>query len=205
MMYKICFAQLLLLCSLNGVSQNRIEVTFSAGQPEELVANAGIDVVTGEQGIVIGGTPSAVGGIEPYSFLWVPDTDLDDATVSNPILSGDGNYEFALNVTDARGCTSSDDLSVSITYIDDIVANKDVLIYPNPSNGKVCIASNYFVGTEGFDVSVISGKGEVIFTEQAKSISGKYELDITTFSEGNYLIFFHSKKQNIVGKLIIKK
>lgn len=200
----VIYSLMSLICYGSAYAQNRISITFSSGQPSELIADAGIDVVSGEQGVVLGGTPAAIGGIEPYYFEWIPDTDLDDATISNPILNGDGDYEFALNVTDTRGCTATDSLSVSITYIDEIVANIDLLIYPNPASRTVTIASEYLTKTEKYAISVVGSKGDIIFKEEREGISGSYQLDISTLSEGTYLIFFHSEVQSIVGKLIIK-
>jgi hypothetical protein len=82
-----------------------------------LVADAGLDraVSAGLPSIEIGGSPTASGGTGPYTYLWSPSKDLDDATASNPIASPTSTTIYTVTVTDSLNATATDSVTVSFT------------------------------------------------------------------------------------------
>lgn len=82
------------------------------------IANAGADteVCMGES-VKLGGAVAASGGTGPtYTYKWTPATGLDKDDVPNPNLtiSVPGVYTYTLEVTDTKGCKSSDQIAVQI-------------------------------------------------------------------------------------------
>lgn len=78
-------------------------------------ANAGPDVRTCDgSGVQIGGAPTAGGGTGPYSYSWSPGTGLSSASVSNPIASPGVTTSYTVTVTDAFGCSGTDNVTVTV-------------------------------------------------------------------------------------------
>lgn len=76
-------------------------------------AHAGDDVRTcAGSGTPIGGT--ATGGTPPYKYSWSPSFGLDNPAAMNPVASPNQTTEYTVTVTDARGCTDTDVVSVFI-------------------------------------------------------------------------------------------
>lgn len=61
---------------------------------------------------VLGGMPSATGGQPPYTYQWTPSSNLNGATIPNPISNAPVPTEYVLTVTDAAGCMDMDTVAV---------------------------------------------------------------------------------------------
>lgn len=84
-------------------------------EPPEVEADAGEDALICPGGsYVLGGSPTAVVGVAPFTYEWQPTDGLDDPTASNPTASPDGTNTYVVTVTDANACTGSDDVEVSL-------------------------------------------------------------------------------------------
>jgi predicted GH43/DUF377 family glycosyl hydrolase len=78
-------------------------------------ANAGPDqTVTSGGSTVIGGSPTASGGIPPYNYSWTPTTGLNDSTLANPTASPTSTTTYTVTVTDNKSCTGSDTMTLSV-------------------------------------------------------------------------------------------
>ena len=83
--------------------------------PNLPVANAGADqAICVGQSIAIGGNPTASSGTAPYTFSWTPATGLNDATLANPTASPAVTTTYTVEVTDATGCKSMDEVTVTV-------------------------------------------------------------------------------------------
>jgi len=86
--------------------------------PNLPVANAGADqAICVGQSIAIGGSPTASGGTAPYTFNWTPATGLNDATLANPTASPTVTTTYTVEVTDATGCKSTDEVTVTVNSL----------------------------------------------------------------------------------------
>ena len=64
--------------------------------------------------ILLGGAPTAIGGMAPYTYAWVPSAGLNNTIASNPTATITANASYVVIVTDAAGCQNLD--SVFLTY-----------------------------------------------------------------------------------------
>ncbi|MCC7332020.1 MAG: T9SS type A sorting domain-containing protein [Flavobacteriales bacterium] len=82
------------------------------------IADAGIDQLAcpNPANNILGGNPSAVSGVAPFTYSWSPTTNLNDPTSSNPFLTTalTTNSSYVLQVTDANGCIGVD--TINLTY-----------------------------------------------------------------------------------------
>jgi len=67
------------------------------------------------ESVEIGGSPTAYDGTAPYQYLWEPSTGLSSSTIANPIASPTSTLTYTLTVTDAKGLTSVDYVTVYVT------------------------------------------------------------------------------------------
>jgi PKD repeat protein len=64
--------------------------------------------------ITIGGSPTASGGVTPYTYLWAPSQSLSAANVPNPVASPTAATTYTLTVTDAMSCTAGSSVVVDV-------------------------------------------------------------------------------------------
>ncbi|MBX2903476.1 MAG: tandem-95 repeat protein [Chitinophagales bacterium] len=85
--------------------------------PSTLQANAGTDTTIcygTANSILIGGNPTAVGGVSPYVYAWLPAAGLSNTTVANPMASPSQSTTYNVLITDAKGCTATDSVRVNV-------------------------------------------------------------------------------------------
>lgn len=86
-----------------------------AKRSPSVIANAGTVMALCPSGSgTIGGSPTASGGISPYTYLWSPSTGLNSSTVANPSASPDVSTDYILTVTDLDRSISKDTVHVSV-------------------------------------------------------------------------------------------
>ncbi len=80
-----------------------------------LIADAGNDetIYLGNS-TTLGGAPPAAGGTPPYSYVWLPGTDLDNQFISNPVTNTSVDISYVLFITDAAGCSAQDTVWVNV-------------------------------------------------------------------------------------------
>jgi gliding motility-associated-like protein len=49
------------------------------------------------------------------TYLWSPKIDINDVTVKNPVVTGDENITYTLQVTDSRGCVNYDKTNIIVS------------------------------------------------------------------------------------------
>ncbi len=98
------------------------------------VASAGADqtlLQVQNNSVTIGGSPTALGGTPPFNYLWSPSSGLDAANTANPIVS---NLAYAttytITVTDANGCTATDDVNVQVALLCTYTAQPSFISLP---------------------------------------------------------------------------
>jgi|AntAceMinimDraft_17_1070374.scaffolds.fasta_scaffold16744_1 gliding motility-associated-like protein len=96
----------------NGCSATDAVIVTVSPNP---VADAGQDqTVCGGNNLTIGGNPTASGGLPSYTYSWSPATGLSSTDVANPTANPTAPTTYIVIVTDANGCTDTDDITVTI-------------------------------------------------------------------------------------------
>ncbi len=77
---------------------------------------------------VIGSTPIASGGTTPYSYAWIPSGSYNQ-TVQNPTVNPGitSTTVYTLTITDANGCTATQDFTVSVVNSNSYAKFKKIL------------------------------------------------------------------------------
>jgi len=110
-------------------SNNTSEFSKSIAVTNELLANAGMDAeICAGGSTAIGGSPAATGGATPYMYSWSPTTGLNDASLPNPTASPATTTTYTLTVTDANGCTATDQVTVTVNPLPIATVSGDATI-----------------------------------------------------------------------------
>jgi len=157
------------------------DVTITITQPTELIANAGDDVTgcgsySDRLGDIINGT--ANGGTPDYEYAWSPEEYLTGASGAHPVATIDetGVYTFTVTVTDANGCTATDEVTITVYDIPTVTAG---------SNSPICEGEDISLTETGGDAVSWEWSGPNSFssTEQSPTIS-----QATTDAFGYYFV-----------------
>lgn len=184
MKLKTAFACVLLLLALQSMNaQTSHNITLTLNQPAQLSASAGADVVASAGNVVnIGGWPAAWGGTPPYTYSWSPVTGVSDPAASNPALTIGADGVYTLNVTDAYGCTTGSQITVTaITGITGTTADQ-FKVYPNPASRYLTIETTGKQAT----LLITDAKGSEV--KSMLLTAAKTHLDVTGFSKGVYYL-----------------
>jgi gliding motility-associated-like protein len=90
-----------------------VHLTYHSTGP---IADAGFgnnSLCTGGS-ILLGGSPTAIGGTSPFTYSWAPATGLNNPASAYPTATITANTTYSVTVTDATGCQDID--SVHLVY-----------------------------------------------------------------------------------------
>ena len=80
--------------------------------------------------------------------------------------------------------------------ISEIVENKNLILYPNPTSGKVTV-----VGVEASEVMVYNALGQLV-----KTVRGTNEIDVADLMEGVYLVrIMDAEGRNYTERVVVKE
>jgi hypothetical protein len=200
MKIQFCAGVCLMWCIYHsGYCQQMHHVAVTINQPSQLMAGAGADIDNAlNLNVNIGGSPSATGGTSPYIYSWSPTTNLSDPTIANPVLdliAAEENY--ALTVTDARGCISEDIMNVLISIVSVEEWGRSIVVYPNPASKQLTIELSEKADT----FFVYDNAGRIVLEEQFKTL--RHELNLSSLSKGIYYLKVKQGKRLQVVKLLI--
>lgn len=89
--------------------------------------NAGIDKTTCQaNSTLLNG--SAYGGPSPYTYSWAPSTGLSATNITNPLANPAVTTTYTLTVTDANGCQSKDQVTITKAVPPTLYAGHDMEI-----------------------------------------------------------------------------
>ncbi|MCW3071409.1 MAG: hypothetical protein JWO44_1299 [Bacteroidetes bacterium] len=107
-------------------------------------ASAGNDkVICPGFGVVVGGSPTASGGLAPYTYSWQPTTGLSASNTANPTATPTADISYTVTVTDDTGAVRTDVAIVYINPITYVTAGRDTSICVNSSASIGSGANNY--------------------------------------------------------------
>jgi Secretion system C-terminal sorting domain len=100
-------------------------------------------------------------------------------------------------------CVSTDSLTCNNTEgISDIsLSDETVVVYPNPSSGKIFIESNAFVGRK-VGIKMYNVLGQIVETNKTVGNNNKIEFDISNLPEGIYFLAYMIDNKKYSKKII---
>ncbi|MCK4661576.1 MAG: T9SS type A sorting domain-containing protein [Bacteroidales bacterium] len=163
---------------------------MQVNQPPELTVNLGDDIVSTENVTLDAG--------EGFAFyLWSTDEITQTIEVTTSGL-------YSVTVTDANGCTASDEINVEInTGINDIHNENLVKIIPNPNDGNFKLFIDYNVDCT---IELYNSTGQLIFSDKYyNNKNGKSNLiTCPDCKKGVYYLKLSGKNINTIKKIIVE-
>ena len=185
-------------------AQQSFDIEINSIQPTLLVASAGEEPILSGFDLVLGGTPTGLGGIEPYQYQWLPANSLDSPTIANPIFTGSSSTTYTLVLSDSRGCSASDTVQILILSMDN-VTDEDVLkAYPNPGSGKFRIIAPNNLNLSKTIIYVFDATGRAVYTNTIANSKQELLLDLSELANGQYTLTFSDGSLNVSNKIIIQ-
>jgi len=152
-----------------------------------------------------GATVQPSGGVAPYTYQWLPETGLDDASTPNPVYSGNQSQSYLLVVTDNRGCTARDTINIVITGFADINDDDLLLVYPNPGAGMIRLKMKEGIKQSSLPICLYSSTGKLIFKMIWENVKDECLVDVSTLASANYILSIGEGKGLISRKVMINK
>lgn len=138
-----------------------------------IVPKPEINAVAGSEFVCLGSstTLSAGGGV---TYQWFPADNLSDPKASSPLASPSVNTTYQVTVTDANGCTNTDDVSIRVVQPFTIQATPDTAI---------CIGHILPLRVSGADNYIWKGQGlddaNSQYPNATLGIPGNYTYEVT--------------------------
>lgn len=80
--------------------------------------------------VLLGGFPTASGGVAPYTYSWSPGKNMVDSTVANPLAKVCTTTTFTLLVIDANGIRYFDSVKITVDPVVNFTAGSNASICP---------------------------------------------------------------------------
>ena len=113
----------------------------------------------------------------------------------------DGNNCFAVGDSGIILKTTNGGESTSV--VDNVENTNEIVIYPNPGNDKLIINIESEKNTN-ISLTIFDLQGREIFTDKINKYSNQYQLNISKFNKGIYIIQIKIGKEIINKKIVIK-
>ena len=155
--------------------------------------------------------------VPPTTFFSIDNQGLINRTTAGPLVGG--SYYFNYRICDANYPTICQNGTGSVLVYSNARPAKEVInkltetnesvfdleqlqLYPNPSNGVFNIAFQEIVKTE-LNINVVNLLGQSLY--ETNIVDKKdFELDLSNFPSGTYLLKISHEQKNVTKKLIIK-
>jgi len=142
------------------------------------------------------------------NYLWSTNEVTQTITVDGTEL-GAGNYSYSVEVTDGFGCSSTDNIAITIEeYISSInepLANINFgTIAPNPASEYFMI--NFETEINSLDLLIFSIENKLVYSEKLSDVSSgsNKNINVSNFDRGVYLIVLKTADKQMTEKLILK-
>lgn len=160
-------------------------VSFELTEPDPLT----ISVITGPSAIA----PTVNGGSGLYTYSWSGPGGFTSASADLSGLSTLGTY--TLTVTDTKGCTATASVDLLFLGLDDIAAENQAVLYPNPVNSILFIEN----AAEIASVELLDFTGKLCGTFALK-IAETQQIDLQMQAAGAYLCRMLDTKGQVLSQ-----
>ncbi len=137
-----------------------------------------------------------INGNGPFTYLWSNGQTLPTAT-------GLAAGSYAVTVTDGNGCEVEDTVVVSLyTGLGEALAETNVLLYPNPTNGKFVLSFKGLAGKVA--IGVYDTLGKMVLSQESDILATpSVEMDMGGFAEGVYMVRITQAGQSLHYRLVL--
>lgn len=163
------------------------------GNIHKMAANAGADT-SFCAGASVGLSASGSYGTAPFTYSWSPTTGLSSSTVANPTASPASTTTYTVTVTDARGCSASDEVVVTVNELPVADAGEDTTIYAGDTVqiGGAGVSGNTYSWSPTIGLSDSTISSPILMPEEDK----RYFLTVVSIqgctSQDSVNIYLHS-------------
>jgi len=174
-----------IITDINGCINSN---TAIVNEPNPLLINISLD----------GNNIIATSGFTSYQ--WYDNNNILINGATDSIFSPPGMSSYYVTVTDINGCSNS---SYSIEYTISSIQNYSSLIniFPNPTNGKITVTSEYGIKT----ISIYNTIGNKLYSVNNKlNKITQTKLDLSNFEKGVYFIKININNQIINQRIILQ-
>ena len=161
--------------TISDLCGNTNTITVHVTLPEPLTVEITLNDTAICEGQSVTLTTAYEGGVEPYTYSWMPTSGLDDALAAEPVATPeDGTYRYVVTLTDGNGCTATDTVNVEVDTLpaDPVLSSLPDVACTGGHNGSITIESplgeGYSYALNGADFQdtavVYTGLGEATYT-----------------------------------------
>ncbi|CAN5425532.1 hypothetical protein BH11BAC1_BH11BAC1_03680 [soil metagenome] len=173
--------------SNNGCSSTRVPaIAYIYPDP---VVNLGADIIINSPQTA---TLDAGAG---YTYQW-----STGETTQTIVVNSTNTY--SVTITDANGCTASDNVMVTVIVGIEGISSAGVNIYPNPVHDKLTVQVPTSMASEQKLLKLTDVMGRIVFSETLTG-SGLHTVDVGAFAKGVYILSLDSRSQKRVVRVIV--
>ncbi|MCC6726742.1 MAG: T9SS type A sorting domain-containing protein [Saprospiraceae bacterium] len=143
------------------------------------------------------------GGTQPYSYLWTAPNGNEISTEQD--VDGLAAGIYTLEITDDNGCVSLHYFTVqSVSSVGQRQLERAISLFPNPTSGHVTIAFEEVDAMEaGIALYDLTGK-LVTYFNNANIAAGQFRMDVSSYTEGLYLVKIMVENQIVTKRLVVQ-
>jgi len=144
-------------------------------------------------------TATASGGTMPYSYQWDASAGAQTTTTATGLVH---NGTYTVTVTDANGCTTTDNVTININGLSDLEHINSFAIVPNPNNGQFQINITFDKQQTGYlQVTNVLGQELRRFNfDGHKNV--QVPIDIQQQASGVYFVVLHTANNKAISRKI---
>ncbi|MNU92289.1 PKD domain protein [compost metagenome] len=121
----------------------------------------------------------------------------------NPAVSGAGTFPITYSYMDANGCSGT---AQSTIVVDECLSlseqgQEQMLVYPNPTSGMITLVSD----VQYHSLEVIDAAGRIVWRLESGSFEKEQVIDLTAFSNGQYILRVKTQSSIHNYSLIVNK
>ena len=145
-------------------------------------------------------TPGAV------SYLWTPGGYTTPTIVVDSTGVGIGSVTYSVVVTGANDCEGEDEISITFdpcTFIDDVMNNLSVAVYPNPATNLLNI--NISGVAESVVYELLNYHGQKVYSRILENVNGSIndQIELNTLARGIYYLRLSTNDNVNIRKVVI--